>query len=64
MKAVILVGGKGTRLKPYTTSFPKPLVTVNDKPIMDIVIDRLKEYEIINITLYVGHLAELIIAYF
>jgi NDP-sugar pyrophosphorylase family protein len=64
MKAVILAGGKGTRLRPYTTSFPKPLVPVHDKPILEIVIDRLIEYDISDITLAVGHLAELIMAYF
>jgi NDP-sugar pyrophosphorylase family protein len=64
MKAVILAGGKGTRLRPYTTSFPKPLVPIHDKPILEIVIDRLNEYDITDITLAVGHLAELIMAYF
>ena len=33
MKVVILAGGKGTRLKPYTTSFPKPLMPVGDQPV-------------------------------
>lgn len=42
MQAVILAGGKGTRLKPYTTVFPKPLMPINDKPILEIVIKQLK----------------------
>ena len=64
MKAVILAGGKGTRLAPYTTSFPKPLVPVDDKPILEIVIQQLISYGITDITMAVGHLAELIMAYF
>jgi NDP-sugar pyrophosphorylase family protein len=64
MKAVILAGGKGTRLKPYTTSFPKPLVPIGDKPILEIVIDQLISFGITDIILAVGHLAELIMAYF
>ena len=64
MKAVILAGGKGTRLKPYTTSFPKPLVPIDDKPILEILINQLISYDINDIILAVGHLAELIMAYF
>jgi NDP-sugar pyrophosphorylase family protein len=41
MKAVILAGGKGTRLAPYTTAFPKPLVPVGDMPILEIIIRQL-----------------------
>ena len=43
MKAVILAGGKGTRLKPYTTVLPKPLVPVGEKAILEILISRLKK---------------------
>lgn len=64
MKAVILAGGKGTRLRPYTTIFPKPLVPVGDKPILEIVLSQLKRAGIIDIVLAVGHLAELIQAFF
>lgn len=64
MDAIILAGGKGTRLKPYTTSFPKPLMPVGKKPILEIVIDSLRESGIKKIFLTVGHLAELIEAYF
>jgi len=64
MKVVILAGGKGTRLKPYTTSFPKPLVPIDDKPILEILINQLISYGINDIILAVGHLAELIKAYF
>ena len=64
MKAVILAGGKGTRLKPYTTSFPKPLMPVGDKPILELLLVNLKEYGIKDVTIAVGHLSELIISYF
>lgn len=64
MRAIILAGGKGTRLAPYTTVFPKPLVPVGDMPILEIVIRQLCYFGIHEITLAVGHLAELIEAYF
>jgi NDP-sugar pyrophosphorylase family protein len=64
MKAFILAGGKGSRLLPYTTNFPKPLMPIKDKPILEIVIDRLKQAGIRDITLGTGHLAELLQAFF
>jgi NDP-sugar pyrophosphorylase family protein len=64
MKAVILAGGKGTRLKPYTTVFPKPLMPINDKPILEIVIQQLKSHGFGEIIITVGHLAELIMTFF
>ena len=64
MKAVILAGGKGTRLKPYTTVFPKPLMPIGDKPILEIVIGQLKSHGFNEITMAVGHLAELIMTFF
>ena len=64
MRAVILAGGKGRRLEPYTISFPKPLVPVDDMPILEIVIRQLKASGFTHITLAVGHLAELLMAYF
>jgi len=64
MKAVILAGGKGTRLKPYTTNFPKPLMPIGDKPILEIVINQLKNYGIKEIIIATGHLEELIRAFF
>lgn len=64
MRAVILAGGKGTRLAPYTSVFPKPLVPVGDMPILEIVISQLKHYGITHITLAVGHLAMLLEAFF
>jgi NDP-sugar pyrophosphorylase family protein len=63
MKAVILAGGKGTRLAPYTTVFPKPLVPIDDKPIIEILLRQLKAHGITSVTVSVGHLAELIMAF-
>lgn len=63
MKAVILAGGKGTRLAPYTTILPKPLMPVGDMPILEIVIRQLARCGFTDISLAVGHLAELLMAY-
>ena len=64
MKAVILAGGKGTRLAPYTTVFPKPMLPIGDKPILDIIIKQLAFYDFEEIFLSVGYLAELMEGYF
>jgi NDP-sugar pyrophosphorylase family protein len=64
MKAVILAGGKGTRLAPYTTIFPKPLVPIGDRPILEIIIRQLVKQGFGDILVSVGHLGELIEAYF
>lgn len=64
MQAVILAGGKGSRLAPYTTVFPKPLMPVGDMPIVEVVLHQLKYYGINRVTLAVGHLAELIKTFF
>jgi NDP-sugar pyrophosphorylase family protein len=63
-KAVILAGGKGTRLAPYTTVFPKPLVPLGHRPILEIITLQLIHYGITNIVLSLGYLGELIQAYF
>lgn len=64
MRAVILAGGKGQRLKPFTVNFPKPLVPLGDRPVLEILIQRLIRFGITDITLTLGHLAELVRAYF
>jgi NDP-mannose synthase len=64
MRAVILAGGRGTRLRPFTASFPKPLVPLGDTPVVEVLIRNLMRSGITDITLTLGHLAELIQAYF
>jgi NDP-mannose synthase len=63
MRAIILAGGKGTRLAPYTTVLPKPLMPIGDMPILEIVIRQLQNKGFSDITLATGHLAELLRAY-
>ena len=64
MKTVILAGGKGTRLAPYTTIFPKPLVPIGNRPILEIIIRQLVEQGFLDVILSIGYLGELIEAYF
>jgi len=64
VRAVILAGGKGTRLRPYTATLPKPLVPVGDRSILDIVLMQLKQAGVARVTMAVSHLAHLIQAYF
>jgi NDP-mannose synthase len=64
MRAVILAGGKGTRLQPYTTVLPKPLMPVGDMPILEVVLRQLKAAGINRVTMAVGYLAELLQAFF
>jgi NDP-sugar pyrophosphorylase family protein len=62
--AIIMAGGKGTRLAPYTTVLPKPLMPIEDQPILEVVIRQLRHFGFRRITISVGHLAELIMAFF
>lgn len=64
MKAVILAGGKGTRLKPYTTILPKPLMPIGDMPILEILLRQMKIAGINEAILTVGHLAEMLRLFF
>jgi NDP-sugar pyrophosphorylase family protein len=64
MRAVILAGGLGTRLRPYTTIIPKPLVPVGDRPILEHIIGRLGASGVAKVDLCVSHLGELIQLYF
>jgi len=65
MRAIILAGGKGTRLRPYTTLIPKPLVPLGGKySILEIIIMQLAKSGFTHITLAVNHLSQLIKAYF
>jgi NDP-sugar pyrophosphorylase family protein len=62
--AVILAGGRGTRLRPYTTTIPKPLVPIGDDcAILEIVMRQLSRAGFKRVTLAIGHLGELIKAY-
>lgn len=63
-KAIILAGGKGTRLKPFTKNIPKPLMPIGKFTILEIVIRQLKHYGFKHITITVNHQAKLIKAFF
>lgn len=64
MRAVILAGGLGTRLRPYTTIIPKPLVPVGDRPILTHIIEQLTAAGTRRIDLCVNYLGDLIQTYF
>ena len=64
MKAVILAGGKGARLAPYTKIIPKPLMPIGDMPILEVLLRQLKAAGIEDVILTVGHLAGLLRAFF
>lgn len=64
MKVVIMAGGKGTRIAEINSQVPKPMITINDKPILEYQIDSLKRQGLTDIILIIGHLGETIINYF
>ena len=64
VRVVILAGGKGTRLRPYTTVFPKPLMPIGEIPILGVVLRQLKHFGFRKVTLSVNHLADLIRTFF
>ncbi|MGZ9222583.1 MAG: nucleotidyltransferase family protein [Anaerolineales bacterium] len=64
MKAVVLAGGKGTRLAPYTRIIPKPMMPVGDKAILEIMLIQMKQAGINEVVLTVGHMAGLMRAFF
>jgi NDP-sugar pyrophosphorylase family protein len=64
MKAVILAGGKGTRLRPYTTILPKPLMPIGDMPILEILLRQMKRAGVRDAVLTVGHLSEFLRMFF
>ena len=63
MRAVILAGGKGSRLLPFTLAIPKPLVPIGDLPILEILIRQLAGQGFERVTISVGYLAGLIRAF-
>jgi len=64
MKAIVLAGGKGTRLAPYTTILPKPLMPIGDMPILEVMLRQMKRAGIEDVVLTVGHLAQLLNSFF
>jgi NDP-sugar pyrophosphorylase family protein len=64
MKAVVLAGGKGTRLAPYTKILPKALMPIGDMPILELLLRQMKFAGIDEVVLTVGHLAQLLHAFF
>ena len=64
MKVVILCGGKGTRLRPYTHSVPKPMLLLGRKPILEYTINHFRKEGFKDIVLLVGHLKEQVMDYF
>lgn len=64
MKVAILAGGVGKRLRPLTFSIPKPLLPVGKKPILEIILSKLKSYGLTDIIIAVGYRSELIKTYF
>jgi NDP-sugar pyrophosphorylase family protein len=63
-RAVILAGGKGTRLRPYTVVLPKPLMPIGEEPILEVIVKQLAAMGFRHITMAVNHQAELIKAFF
>ena len=64
MKAVVLAGGKGTRLAPYTKILPKPLMPIGDMPILEILLRQMQRSGVDEVVLTVGHLAHLLETFF
>ncbi len=63
-RAVILAGGEGTRLRPYTVVLPKPLMPIGEYPILEVIVRQLVQSGFDHITLAVNHQAEIIKAFF
>jgi NDP-sugar pyrophosphorylase family protein len=64
LKAIVLAGGRGTRLAPYTSILPKPLMPIGDMPILEVMLMQMKRAGVDEVVLTVGHLASLLRAYF
>lgn len=63
-RAIILAGGKGTRLRPYTVVLPKPLMPIGEFPILEVIIRQLVQHGFDHVTMAVNHQAEIIKAFF
>jgi len=64
MKAMILAAGKGTRLRPFTNVIPKPMIPIMQKPVMEFLVELLRQHGFTEIMVNVSHLAETIQNYF
>jgi len=64
MQVIVMAGGRGTRLGPYTATFPKPLVPVGDMPILELLLRQLKAAGVTEVILAVNHLHHLLRAFF
>lgn len=64
MRAIILAGGKGTRLRPYTVVLPKPLMPIGEYPILEVIVRQLVHHKFTHITMAVNHQARIIQSFF
>lgn len=64
LEAVVMAGGAGTRLRPLTLDMPKPMLPIGDRPLLEVMIDRLKQSNIKNISISTNYLEEKIRDYF
>ncbi len=64
MKAVVLAGGKGTRLSPYTKVLPKPLMPIGDMPILEVLLRQMRRAGVKDVVITVGHLSQLLRTFF
>ena len=60
MKAVIMAGGEGTRLRPLTCGRPKPMVPVANKPVMEHILDLLKKHGMTNVAATLQYMPDII----
>ncbi len=64
LPVVIMAGGKGTRLDPFTRILPKPLIPIGDKAVIEIIIDRFRQYGLSRFIISVNHKARIIKSFF
>lgn len=64
MQAIVMAGGKGTRLRPLTENTPKPMVPLIDKPVLTYILELLKKHGITDVAMTLGYLPEKVTEYF